>query len=114
MTSYVPLQAYDLEHRLEDSEEAILLPSNHFISEPHTAYKWPTRAILGLSVLAASCACMLYIVSARIPWQREVHGLRQPNQYPGLELIDEIQKKQIGTYSQSSSTLRCERTCVKK
>ena len=108
MASYVPLQAYDLEHQLEDSEEAILLPSNHFISEPHTAncpYKWPTWATLGLSILAASCACILYIASARISWRREAHGLRQPNQYPGLELIDALREKQTGMYSQSSWTL---------
>jgi len=114
MASYVPLQMHDLEHQVED-EQAVLLPSNHFISEPHTAnlpYKWSTWATLGLSILAASCACTLYIASARISWRRDAHGLRQPNQYPGLELIDALREKQTGTYSQSSWTLRCERTCV--
>jgi hypothetical protein len=101
MASYSPLQVHDLEHRLEDSEDAILLPSKHFISEPHIANppsKWSIWAALGLSVFAVACACTLYITSARISEQRDAHGLRQPNQYPGLELIDELREKQTGTY----------------
>ncbi|OAX39645.1 hypothetical protein K503DRAFT_855901 [Rhizopogon vinicolor AM-OR11-026] len=72
----------------EDSgEEAILLPSKGFISEPQKAdpaSKWTTWATLGLSVLVVACACAL---------PRNVYGLRQPNQHPGLEFSHELGRK---------------------
>ncbi|OJA07882.1 hypothetical protein AZE42_11592 [Rhizopogon vesiculosus] len=61
IASYSPLRMHDLEYQPEDSgEEAILLPSKDFNSEPHKvdpASKWSTRATLGLSVLVVARAC---------------------------------------------------------
>ncbi|KAG0705814.1 hypothetical protein DFH29DRAFT_1029081 [Suillus ampliporus] len=90
MASYSPLQMHDQEHQLEDSEDAILLPNKHFISEHHTTdppSKWPAWATLGLSVLAVVCACMSYIASASVSEWGDARGLYQPDQYPGLQFI---------------------------
>lgn len=93
---------HDLEYQLEDcGEEAILLPSKDFISEPRKAdpaFKWSTWAKLGLSVLTVAFACALYVTSTGISGQHNVHGLRQPSQYPGLELSEELGRKGPMTY----------------
>ncbi|KAG1735315.1 uncharacterized protein EDB91DRAFT_1083769 [Suillus paluster] len=99
MASYSPLRTHDLEHQLEDSEDANLLPNKHFISEHCTAavdppFEWPAWTALGLSILAVVCACTVYIASASVSGPRDAHGLRQPNQFPGLEFIDEPRVKQ--------------------
>ncbi|KAG1728836.1 uncharacterized protein EDB91DRAFT_1339135, partial [Suillus paluster] len=98
MASYSPLRMHDLEHQPEDeSEDAILLPSKQFISEHRTAdspSEWPTWTALGLSVLAIVCACTVYIASASVSWPRDAYELRQPNQFPGLEYIDEPRQQQ--------------------
>ena len=112
MESYSPLQMHDLEHQPEDSEEDVtLLPSKRFISEPNTTdppSKWSTWATQGLCILAVACACALYIVSANISGSRDAHGLRQPNQNPGLEFVMELQQK--GMYVQLSWTHHRNRT----
>jgi len=112
MESYSPLQMHDLEHQPEDSEEDVtLLPSKRFISEPHATHPpstWSTWATQGLSILAVACAFALYIASANISGSRDVHGLRQPNQNPGLEFVNEL--KQKGTYVQLSWAHRREWT----
>ncbi|KAG1728803.1 hypothetical protein EDB19DRAFT_1745716, partial [Suillus lakei] len=61
-----------------------------------TPSKQPAWVALGLPVLAVICACALYsIASASVTWQRhDTQGLRQPNQYPGIELVDDPQQKQ--------------------
>jgi hypothetical protein len=104
MASYSPLRMHDQEYQPEDSgEEAILLPSKGFISEPQKAdpaSKWSSRATLGLSVLVVACACALYVASASISRPRDVYGLRQPNQHPGLEFAYELGPK--GMHVQSS------------
>ncbi|OJA16843.1 hypothetical protein AZE42_03621 [Rhizopogon vesiculosus] len=103
-TSYSPLQMHDLEHQLEDSEDAILLPSKRFIPD-HTAdplSTWTTWTTLVLSVLAIACAFALYITPASISGRHDVHGLRQPNQYPGLEFIDELKDKAPAMYFPSA------------
>ncbi|KAG1861281.1 hypothetical protein F4604DRAFT_1788292 [Suillus subluteus] len=93
---------HDLEYQLEDCEEdASLLPSKGFISEPRKAdpaSKWSTWAKLGLSVLAVACACALYVTSASISDQHNAHGLRQPSQFPGLEFSEELGRKGPMTY----------------
>jgi hypothetical protein len=105
---------HDVEHQLEDSEDAILLPSKGFIPRPPSAdsdspSKWFTLAMLGLSVLAVACGCTSYIVaSASMSGQRDARGLRQANQHPGLELLDEIMGK--GAYVRLSWTLCRKRT----
>jgi len=90
---------HDLEHHSEDSEESILLPSKlHIpdlpIGDPPS--KRFTLVVLGLSVIAAACACTSYITSASIYERRDASGLRQPNQHPGLEFIEEL--KHNGAY----------------
>src|SRR5882757_2046479 len=107
MASYSPLRMHDQEYQPEDSgEEAIFLPSKGFISEPpkaDPASKWTTRATLGLSVLVVACACALYVTSASISRPRNVYGLRQPDQHPGLEFSHELGRK--GMHIQSSWAL---------
>ncbi|KAG1735297.1 uncharacterized protein EDB91DRAFT_1083752 [Suillus paluster] len=85
ITSYSPLRTHNLEHQLENSEDAILLPRKEFTSEYSAAdssFEWPAWTALKLSVLA-------------IP--RNAHGVRQPNQFPGLEFIDDLREEQKGT-----------------
>lgn len=104
MVSYSPLRMHDLDHQPEDSEDVILLPSKKANSEYGTAYsvsKWPAWAALAHSLLAIICACTLYIIaSARVSERRDAHGLRQPNQFPGLELVNDHQQQQKGAWIQ--------------
>jgi len=99
---------HDLEHHPEDSEDAILLPSKHFVPEPPTAVdppsKWLTSVVVGLSVLAVACGCASYFAAANISEWPDARVLRQPNQHPGLEFIDEL--KQKGMHLSSLCTLR--------
>ncbi|KAG1833256.1 hypothetical protein DFJ58DRAFT_822400 [Suillus subalutaceus] len=93
---------HDLEYQLEDyGEDVILLPSEGFISEPRKAdpaSKRSTWTKLGHSVLTVACACALYVTSASISGQHNTYGLRQPNQYPGLEFTEELAHKGPMTY----------------
>ncbi|KAG1876363.1 hypothetical protein F4604DRAFT_1680529 [Suillus subluteus] len=88
---------HDLEYQLEDyGEDAVLLHSEGFISEPRKAdpaSKWSTWAKLGLSVIIVASACALYVISASNSGQHNAYGLRQPSQYPGLELSEELGNK---------------------
>jgi hypothetical protein len=91
---------HDLEHQPEDSEDVILLPSKNVNYKHRTAdtlSRWLTWATLGHSVLAVIFACALYtIVSAGVSGQRNVHGLRKPNQFPGLALVSDLRQQQNG------------------
>lgn len=101
MASYSPLQMHDLDHQHEDAEDDTLLPGKRITSEHRTvdpASKRPAWTALGLLVVAVICACALYsIASASVSGQRDVQGLRQPNQFPGIELVDDPQQQQKGT-----------------
>lgn len=98
MASYSPLRMHDLDHQPEDGEDDILLAGKHVTSEHRTMdhpSKRPAWAALGLQVIAFICACALYsIASASVSRKREVQGLRQPNQFPGMELLGDPQQKQ--------------------
>lgn len=89
---------HDLEHQREDAEDDILLPSKHITSEHRTVNPTSKRSAwtaLGLPVIAVICACALYnIASASVSGKRNVQGLRQPNQFPGIEFVDDPQQKQ--------------------
>lgn len=104
MASYSPLQMHVLEHQPEDSEDFIQLPSKKANSEYRTTdslSKWPAWAALAHSLLAIICACTLYIInSACVSERRDAPGLRQPNQFPGLELVDDLQQQQKGAWIQ--------------
>lgn len=99
---------HDLEYQLEDyGEEAILLPSERFISKPREADPASERSVcqwakLGLYVLTVACACSLYVTSARISGQHNAYGLRQPSQFPGLEFAQELAPKGPMTYFPST------------
>ncbi|KAG1850814.1 hypothetical protein DFJ58DRAFT_746375 [Suillus subalutaceus] len=57
--------------------------------------KQPAWATLGLQVIAIICACALYnIASASVSGKRNVQGLHQPNQFPGIELVGGAQQKE--------------------
>ncbi|KAG1850795.1 hypothetical protein DFJ58DRAFT_716748 [Suillus subalutaceus] len=98
MASYSPLRMHDLDHQPEDGEDDILLPGRHITSEHRTMdprSKQPAWATLGLQVIAIICACALYnIASASVSGKRNVQGLRQPNQFPGIELVGDAQQKE--------------------
>lgn len=98
MASYSPLQMHDLDHQPEDGEDDILLPSKHITSGHRTMdppSKRPDWTALGLQVIAVICACALYnIASASVPGKRDIQGLRQPNQFPGIELLGDPEQKQ--------------------
>ncbi|KAG1764514.1 hypothetical protein EDD22DRAFT_845810 [Suillus occidentalis] len=101
MASYSPLQMHDLDHQQhEDAEDDTLLPGKHIASEHRTvdpASKLPAWTALALPVIAVICAFALYnIASASVSGQRGVQGLRQPNQFPGIELVDDPRQKQKG------------------
>jgi hypothetical protein len=101
MASYSTLQMHDLDHQHEDAEDDTLLPGKHIASEHRTvdpASKLPAWTALALPVIAVICAFALYnIASASVSGQRGVQGLRQPNQFPGIELVDDPRQKQKGT-----------------
>ncbi|KIM89627.1 hypothetical protein PILCRDRAFT_812454 [Piloderma croceum F 1598] len=99
MASYLRLQAHDPDY--SDSEDTIkhpLLPDEGSNPESHATptLKWANWPIIGLSVIVVVCACILYISSANIPGPRDARGLRKPNQYPGLELVEMLGKKRKG------------------
>lgn len=100
MTLYSPLRMHDLDHQHEDAEDDTLLPGKHITSEHRTvdpASKLPAWVALALPVIAVICAFALYnIASASVSGQRDVQGLRQPNQFPGIELVGDPQQKQKG------------------
>ncbi|KAG2141415.1 uncharacterized protein EDB93DRAFT_1241772 [Suillus bovinus] len=98
MALYSPLRMHDLGHQPEDAEEDILLPGKHITSEYRTVDPPSKRlawAALVLQVIAVICAYVLYnIASASVSRQRNVQGLRQPNQNPGIELVGSPQQNQ--------------------
>lgn len=100
MASYSPLQMHDLDHQPEDTEGDILLPDKH-TPEHSTAdpsSKRPAWAALVLQVIAVICACTLYnVASASVSGQHNIQKLRQPNQFPGIELVGSPQQKERGT-----------------
>ncbi|KAG1736943.1 hypothetical protein EDD22DRAFT_959693 [Suillus occidentalis] len=100
MAPYSPLQMHDLDHQHEDAEDDTLLPGKHITSEHRTvdpASKLPAWTALALPVIAVICAFALYnIASASVSGQRGVQGLSQPNQFPGIELVDDPRQKQKG------------------
>ncbi|KAG1847091.1 hypothetical protein C8R48DRAFT_615858 [Suillus tomentosus] len=96
MASYSPLQMHDLDHQPEDTEGDILLPGKHTLEHRtgDPSSKRPAWAALVLQVIAVICACALYnVASASVSGQRNIQKLRQPSQFPGIELVGSPQQK---------------------
>ncbi|KDQ06588.1 hypothetical protein BOTBODRAFT_246239 [Botryobasidium botryosum FD-172 SS1] len=90
MASYSPLpDAEDHDYLISGEKPAHDLQSQ-------SPSKWTKWATVVLSILAVACAAGLHVSLGRIHVPRHPRGLRKPNQYPGLDLLDEVGRRHPG------------------